>query len=536
MPFNTRDVSFICFFFSTAVVAAQQTDTDSWTPSNVTVSFRPSVGIVIGIFTFMFALTLLLLVYAKFCRSAAAAASEPDSFGADAAGHGRLILPQHRFSGIDKTVIESLPFFSFSSLRGVRDGLECSVCLSRFDDADVLRLLPKCKHAFHVGCVDRWLEAHSSCPLCRCKVKAEDAALFKYSTSSRFLFASDRLEASGRDLELFVERQPNGDGDPRGSSRFGIGSSFRKTDNKVTKDKKDQDLPMLEEGANGGRFFHKFKHKIIVSDVVFKSRWSDVNSSDLIALNSEMLSGKTLADVYWNVEPTGAARISGGSSEGKASADEKVLKIKEEMEKKRLLDIKASQLNKSCSTAVPSSMSSISAHDANPNNTNSNSRALISSGNRTMSEITNLSRFRQVKDPGSIPTTDEDEDEKVRRLWLPIAKRTVQCDASIRGLRRALCRKRRRVPASRSPIVSSARACVRPACLLRRARPSETQLSAPFTADTRNHQVAEEVSAWRHVALSHWSVRGHQSRPCASPRSWPLPPCRQYALRSKQRK
>ncbi|CAL9096439.1 unnamed protein product [Musa acuminata var. zebrina] len=422
MPFNTCDVSFICFFFSAAVVAAQQTDSDTWTPSNVAVSFRPSVGIVIGIFTFMFSLTLLLLVYAKFCRSAAAAAPEPDSLGADAAGHGRLILPQHRFSGIDKTVIESLPFFSFSSLRGVRDGLECSVCLSRFDDADVLRLLPKCKHAFHVGCVDRWLEAHSSCPLCRCKVEADDAALFKYSTSSRFLFPSDRLETSGRDLELFVERQPNDDGDPRGFSRFGIGSSFRKTD-KVTKDKKDQDLPMLEEGADGGRFFHKFKHKIIVSDVVFKSRWSDVNSSDLIALNSEMLSGKTLADVYWNVEPTGAARISGGSSEGKASVDEKVLKIKEEMEKKRLLEIKASQLNKSCSTALPS-MSSNSAHDANLNNTNS--RALISSGNRTMSEITNLSRFRQVKDPGSIGTTDENEDEKVRRLWLPIAKRTVQ--------------------------------------------------------------------------------------------------------------
>ncbi|CAL9135116.1 unnamed protein product, partial [Musa textilis] len=325
-----------------------------------------------------------------------------DLLVADAAGHGRFTLPQDRFSGIDRTVIESLPFFRFSSLRGVRDGLECAVCLSKFDDAEVLRLLPKCKHAFHVGCVDRWLEAHSSCPVCRCKVNADDDALFKYSTSSRFLFASDRLETSGRDLELFVEREPNDAGYLRGSSGFSISSSFRNTD----KADKVQGLPTLEEGASGGRILHKFKHKIIVSDVVFKSRWSDVNSSDLISLDLEMLSGK---NVVWNVEPTGSS-----ASEGKASADDKLLRIKEEMEKKRLLEIKASQINKNNSMAVPSISSS-----------GTNTRALISSGNRSMSDITNVSRFMQLKDPGN-SATHGGEAEKARKLWLPIARRTVQ--------------------------------------------------------------------------------------------------------------
>ncbi|XP_009416728.2 E3 ubiquitin-protein ligase ATL42-like [Musa acuminata AAA Group] len=398
MPSETCAASFTYFFFfSFAISAAQQTDAVYWSPPNVAVSFRPSVALVIGIFALMFFLTFLL-IYGKVCHSAAAAHAT-DLLVADAAGHGRFILPQDRFSGIDRTVIESLPFFRFSSLRGVRDGLECAVCLSKFDDAEVLRLLPKCKHAFHVRCVDRWLEAHSSCPVCRCMVNADDDGLFKYSTSSRFLFASDRLEASGRDLELFVEREPNDARNLRGSSGFSISSSFRNTD-------KWRELPTLEEGASGGRILHKFKHKIIVSDVVFKSRWSDVNSSDLISLDLEMLSGK---DVVWNVESTRSS-----ASEGKASPDDKLLRIKEEMEKKRLLEIKASQINKNNSMSVPSISSS-----------GTNTRALISSGNRSMSDITNVSRFMQLKDPGN-SATHGDEDEKARKLWLPIARRTVQ--------------------------------------------------------------------------------------------------------------
>lgn len=76
----------------------------------------------------------------------------------------------------------------------------------------------------------------------------------------------------------------------------------------------------------------------------------------------------------------------------------------------------------------------------------------------------------------------------------------------------AYCLLRPRVRAPRSPSASGP--------------PSETQLTAPFAADTRNHQVAEEVSAWRHVALNHWR---HFTR------SRPLPSCCQDALHWKQR-
>lgn len=47
------------------------------------------------------------------------------------------------------------------------DGTDCLVCLSEFQENEVLRLLPKCNHAFHIPCIDTWLRSHTNCPLCR---------------------------------------------------------------------------------------------------------------------------------------------------------------------------------------------------------------------------------------------------------------------------------------------------------------------------------------------------------------------------------
>ncbi|KAK9054877.1 hypothetical protein SSX86_025956 [Deinandra increscens subsp. villosa] len=44
---------------------------------------------------------------------------------------------------------------------------ECSICLEDFVDGQNVRVLPHCGHEFHVRCVDKWFESHSSCPNCR---------------------------------------------------------------------------------------------------------------------------------------------------------------------------------------------------------------------------------------------------------------------------------------------------------------------------------------------------------------------------------
>ena len=43
----------------------------------------------------------------------------------------------------------------------------CSVCLGAFQAGETVRLLPVCLHLYHVECIDPWLDAHSTCPICR---------------------------------------------------------------------------------------------------------------------------------------------------------------------------------------------------------------------------------------------------------------------------------------------------------------------------------------------------------------------------------
>ncbi|KAL5224348.1 hypothetical protein ABZP36_010987 [Zizania latifolia] len=85
----------------------------------------------------------------------------------------------HTFSpyGLDDAAIKSLPSAQFikSVAAAARGGGEsaardCAVCLLEFADGDELRALPLCGHAFHADCIDVWLRAHASCPLCRAAV------------------------------------------------------------------------------------------------------------------------------------------------------------------------------------------------------------------------------------------------------------------------------------------------------------------------------------------------------------------------------
>ncbi|CAN6329696.1 unnamed protein product [Urochloa humidicola] len=90
----------------------------------------------------------------------------------------------HTFSpfcvGLDDAAIKSLPSAPyFLSAAGSASGSargspgksrECAVCLLEFADGDELRALPLCAHAFHADCIDVWLRAHASCPLCRAAV------------------------------------------------------------------------------------------------------------------------------------------------------------------------------------------------------------------------------------------------------------------------------------------------------------------------------------------------------------------------------
>ncbi|KAG8082989.1 hypothetical protein GUJ93_ZPchr0014g47639 [Zizania palustris] len=44
----------------------------------------------------------------------------------------------------------------------------CRVCLEKLEPTDEVRRLGNCTHAFHTGCIDRWIDqGELTCPLCR---------------------------------------------------------------------------------------------------------------------------------------------------------------------------------------------------------------------------------------------------------------------------------------------------------------------------------------------------------------------------------
>ncbi|OWM86941.1 hypothetical protein CDL15_Pgr015977 [Punica granatum] len=275
--------------------------------------FHPSMMVIVGLLTTMFSATFLLLLYAKHCKRGSGYSYSgnlyPTHYPVGTSTAGR------KNSGIDRAVIESLPVFRFQSLSGHKDGLECTVCLARFEPLEVLRLLPKCKHAFHVECVDTWLDAHSTCPLCRYRVDPEDVLLVDRQVissppqnhvleigegtsqpevrriSGRHSSAGER----GRFLQFLQHKRWSLD---LKSKKSDSSINLRCVDRNLRKDGLlltndcNRDQPPVENDRKRTsaeeRRRRRLDHRIIIS-AGDRQRWSNVEPSDLLYLQSEMI-------------------------------------------------------------------------------------------------------------------------------------------------------------------------------------------------------------------------------------------------------
>ncbi|XP_072977196.1 RING-H2 finger protein ATL5-like [Typha angustifolia] len=75
--------------------------------------------------------------------------------------------------GLDAKDLASLPTFVYKR-KEHEAAMDCVVCLSVMEEDEKGRVLPVCKHAFHMACIDVWLMSHSTCPICRAAVKVEE--------------------------------------------------------------------------------------------------------------------------------------------------------------------------------------------------------------------------------------------------------------------------------------------------------------------------------------------------------------------------
>ncbi|KZV48600.1 hypothetical protein F511_27919 [Dorcoceras hygrometricum] len=384
---TSRNTVIILFIFTT--VRAQTTSNQSDMSS-----LHPSLAVVLVVLLIMFGITFVIVAYAKFCHRRMA-------YPVNEIHDPPVLRSMSRFSGVDRTIIESLPFFRFSSLKGSKQGLECVVCLSRFEDSEILRLLPKCRHAFHMNCIDKWLEKHSSCPLCRYRFDVEDLKYFTH-TNQRTSYSSQEQQ----NLEFYVHRQENLQEDTL--NPFQKLSRLRPL------------IRKLETNRNAARF----QHKIIISDMLQKSRWSEVNTSDLMSMSSDMLNA-------FSSKRFSPAGMSIDSYNRETLSEEQMLKIKDDIERKRIYE---SMMISSIASDHPSS-SSLCAGNVEFDEHCGVSRLLDLDQRRSMSEITNTSRFvefdvRRSSMNGVLTHGNTEKNDEIKRLWLPIARSTIQRFAS----------------------------------------------------------------------------------------------------------
>ncbi|GJN14714.1 hypothetical protein PR202_gb01569 [Eleusine coracana subsp. coracana] len=66
--------------------------------------------------------------------------------------------------GVKKRALKSIPVEVYG---GGKEEEVCAICLGEFADGEKVRVLPRCRHGFHVRCVDAWLLSRGSCPTCR---------------------------------------------------------------------------------------------------------------------------------------------------------------------------------------------------------------------------------------------------------------------------------------------------------------------------------------------------------------------------------
>ncbi|KAJ7519469.1 hypothetical protein O6H91_20G039800 [Diphasiastrum complanatum] len=386
-------------------------------------TFRPSIAVIIGVLTTMCSLTFLLLIYAKHCKTSTAGL-----FRADEVTQASQAL--QIANGIDQVVIQALPTFVFSALKGNKDGLECAVCLSKYDDCEVLRLLPKCKHAFHVDCVDTWLLAHSTCPLCRCCVSAEDLLLVDEIIAARKSLdgasvepvqpARNSTEACA--FQFYVQQESNGEA---ASSTMLFKSTLPPSDK----------MPSDQSVSIASLKSRRLGHRIIISDVVLQHRWSDLVPSDVLFLNSQTLfcpserisisdakarlsiPTATPVDDYSGLKDIEAGQESFRRSTSKPAHPLRLSRSKHESGEGRsaVADGSAiSFLRRACSLS----------------RTDTTRGFLLSPSMRSMSEMTGFNRFASSRKKDLLVTGTDSEAYQLRdveksRKWLSIAKKTL---------------------------------------------------------------------------------------------------------------
>uniref|UniRef100_A0ACD5VEW1 Uncharacterized protein n=1 Tax=Avena sativa TaxID=4498 RepID=A0ACD5VEW1_AVESA len=163
----------------------------------------------IGIATF---LLYLAIWYACSRRSRALRQRQRAAEDLEAGGASSPVPGERR--GMSDAAIAALPTFTYELPAAAAPGADddndggapqsqaadCAVCLGQVEAGETVRRLPKCAHLFHAECVDAWLRAHSTCPMCRAAVGPSAAAAPKKDGTASDATPADATTATAEAL------------------------------------------------------------------------------------------------------------------------------------------------------------------------------------------------------------------------------------------------------------------------------------------------------------------------------------------------
>jgi hypothetical protein len=146
--------------------------------------FSPLVIAIIGVLAIAFLLVSYYTFISRYCGTfgsfrgrvfgSYSGGRTRSAGGGGSSGHGHSRSQESwnvsPAGGSDETLISKITLCKYKRGDALIHTTDCSVCLGEFRDGESLRLLPKCSHAFHQQCIDKWLKSHSNCPLCRSNI------------------------------------------------------------------------------------------------------------------------------------------------------------------------------------------------------------------------------------------------------------------------------------------------------------------------------------------------------------------------------
>eukprot|EP00250_Pteridium_aquilinum_P011963 c2041_g1_i2 orf=361-1278(-) len=135
---------------------------------------------------------------------------------------------QRSIHGLEPSVVTCFPTINFNQhiFTSSEDNV-CTICLGDYKEKEILRILPRCGHAFHIACIDMWLRQHHTCPVCR--ISLQNFSEGRQLTGALISLVAKARFVPGALPDHLFEQPKNycsvsvGVGGPTGISKEGLG-------------------------------------------------------------------------------------------------------------------------------------------------------------------------------------------------------------------------------------------------------------------------------------------------------------------------